>query len=146
MPAWNAARAPHGRAKENDMQQSLQTRPILSSADYARLASLADARNAETLWPALVDAVSRAEIVAPHALPPATVTMGATIDYRDDADGETRRVVLVFPQQENSIAGRIAVTTPVGTALIGLREGQSATWRTRGGAWKTLTVTRVLPA
>lgn len=129
------------------MQQNLETRPVvLSRVDYERLASLADARNAEALWPALVEAVSRAQVVSPNALPPATVTMGALIDYRDEADGETRRVTLVFPQQEDSTAGRIAVTTPVGTALIGLREGQSATWRTRGGAWKTLTVTRVLPA
>jgi regulator of nucleoside diphosphate kinase len=129
------------------MQQNLETRPIvLSRADYERLASLADARNAETLWPALVDAVSRARIVPPEALPPATVTMGATIEYRDEADGETRRVTLVFPQEEDSTAGRLSVTTPVGTALIGLREGQSATWQTRGGAWKTLPVPRALRA
>lgn len=129
------------------MQQNFDTRPIvLSSADFERLASLADARNAEALWPALVEAVSRAQVVPPDALPAATVTMGASIDYRDETDGETRRVTLVFPQAEDITAGRIAVTTPVGTALIGLREGQSATWRTRGGAWKTLTVTRVIPA
>jgi len=132
--------------KEYKMQQTLETRPVLVNADYERLAALADARNAEALWPALVDTVSRARIVAPEALPPRTVTMGATIDFRDETDGEARRVVLVFPQDEDSTARRLSVTTPVGTALIGLREGQSATWQTRGGAWKTLTVTRVLPA
>ena len=129
------------------MEQNSDTRPIiLSSADYERLAALVDVRQAEALWPALVNAVSRAEVVAPEALPPATVVMGSTVEYRDESDGETHRVVLVFPQDEDSAVGRLAVTTPVGTALIGLREGQSSTWRTRGGAWKTLSVTRVLPA
>ena len=60
--------------------------------------------------------------------------------------GETKRVTLVYPQQEDSEAGRISVLTPVGAALIGLSVGQAATWQTRGGAWKSLTVTRVLPA
>ena len=48
-----------------------------------------------------------------------------------------------FAQQADSAAGRISILTPVGTALIGLSEGQSMTWSDRSGKAKRLTVLEV---
>jgi regulator of nucleoside diphosphate kinase len=54
-------------------------------------------------------------------------------------------VTLVYPAEADIAEGRISVLTPVGTALIGLRAGQSITWRTRDGRKQVLTVLRVTP-
>jgi regulator of nucleoside diphosphate kinase len=55
-------------------------------------------------------------------------------------DGRERSVVLVYPGQADIGVGRISILTPIGTALIGLSEGQSITWTTRDGRRRRLTV------
>ncbi|MGO4572707.1 GreA/GreB family elongation factor [Microvirga sp. 2TAF3] len=40
---------------------------------------------------------------------------------------------LVYLSETDGEADRVSVLTPVGAALIGLREGQSITWRTPKG-------------
>jgi regulator of nucleoside diphosphate kinase len=69
--------------------------------------------------------------------------MGSFVEFRDDESGRVRTVQLVFPADADMEADRISVLTPIGAALIGLSEGQSIEWRTRGGDWKTLTVLKV---
>ena len=67
--------------------------------------------------------------------------MGSTLTY--EADGQRRRVTLVYPQEADIAAGRISVLTPIGTALIGLAEGQSIDWTSRDGRRQWLTVVAV---
>ena len=69
--------------------------------------------------------------------------MGSQVRFRDETTGLAREVQLVYPQQADSAAGRISILTPVGTALIGLSEGQSMTWSDRSGKAKRLTVLEV---
>jgi regulator of nucleoside diphosphate kinase len=52
-------------------------------------------------------------------------------------------VLLVYPGEADIAAGKVSVLTPIGTALIGLAEGQSILWQTRTGAAKRLTVLKV---
>jgi regulator of nucleoside diphosphate kinase len=118
-------------------------RIILSRPDYERLSALVASRQASETWAALVDELDRAEIVDARELPDTTVSMGAQVEYRDEATGQTRRVVPVFPGQEDIASGRISILTPVGIALIGLRVGDTAEWQTRTGGWKRLRVLRV---
>jgi regulator of nucleoside diphosphate kinase len=70
------------------------------------------------------------------------VRMGSTVEYETDS-GEVRTVALVFPGDENIVAGRISILTPIGAALIGLAKGDSIDWRTRDGRTQRLTVTRI---
>ena len=118
---------------------------VISRTDYERLAALVDSRQRSALWRTLADELSRADIVEPEAVPATVVTMGSAVEYVDDSTGESRRVVLVYPGQEDISAGRVSVLTPVGTALIGLAVGHTAAWQTRSGEWKSLTVRRVTP-
>ena len=119
------------------------SRVILSRSDYERLSTLVSSRQAADAWPGLVDELNRAEIFEGEGMPGDAVAMGAAVEYRDESSGQTRRVVLVFPGQEDIAAGRISVLTPVGTALIGLRVGDTAEWQTRNGDWKRMKVLRV---
>jgi regulator of nucleoside diphosphate kinase len=88
----------------------------------------------------LLAEMERAEVV--HAVPSSVVQMGSRVTFVAD-DGRERSVVLVYPGQADIGVGRISILTPIGTALIGLSEGQSITWTTRDGRRRRLTVQRV---
>ena len=71
-------------------------------------------------------------MLADQQMPVDVVRMGSTVTYRPD-NGDDREVTLVLPAEADISEGRISVLTPVGTALIGLRTGQSTTWTARNG-------------
>ncbi|MCL4765808.1 MAG: nucleoside diphosphate kinase regulator [Hyphomicrobiaceae bacterium] len=115
---------------------------IVSQADQQRLTVLAmDAlHRSPDVAGELIAEMERARVVA--AVPPSVVQMGSTLAYRSD-DGRERRVKLVFPGQADIGAGRISILTPIGTALIGLSEGQSIAWTGHDGRERHLTVLQV---
>jgi regulator of nucleoside diphosphate kinase len=89
---------------------------------------------------ALTDELERAEIL-PHGYPSEdTVRMGSEVDFRDDTSGKVQTVTLVFPGQADIAQRKISVLTPVGTALIGMRAGDSITFEARDGELRQLTV------
>jgi regulator of nucleoside diphosphate kinase len=94
----------------------------------------------ETDW--LLHELERAMVVADHAVPGNVVRMGSTVRFRSHNGGE-RVVELVFPKEADIGSGRISIMTPVGTALIGLREGQSISYRTRDDRRQALTILEV---
>jgi transcription elongation GreA/GreB family factor len=71
------------------------------------------------------------------------VRMQSHVRFRDESTGQVRDVQLVYPGEADPAHGRISILTPVGTALIGLTEGQSIRWKDRGGKNKCLTVLNV---
>jgi regulator of nucleoside diphosphate kinase len=114
---------------------------IVSSDDQQRLTLLAlDAlQRAPDVAAELLAEMERAEVV--EAVPRSIVQMGSRVTFV--ADGQERSVVLVYPGLADIGAGRVSILTPIGTALIGLSEGQSIAWRTRDGRQRQLTVRRV---
>ncbi|WP_274426510.1 nucleoside diphosphate kinase regulator [Chelativorans sp. YIM 93263] len=117
---------------------------VISRSDHDRLLGLADV--IEDREPALADVLitelERARIVEDSKLPENVVRMGSTITYTAD-DGEPQTATLVFPGDADIAAGKISITTPFGTALIGLSPGQSIDWMARNGKTHRLTVTEV---
>ncbi|MBL8530750.1 MAG: nucleoside diphosphate kinase regulator [Hyphomonadaceae bacterium] len=91
----------------------------------------------------LLQEMQRAKVVEPAALPHGVLAMNDRVTF--DYDGQTYRdFQLVYPQCADFADGRISVLTPVGAALIGLRDGQSISWPAdrQGGAHR-LTVKEV---
>ncbi len=119
---------------------------ILGSEDHRRLIVLALAGSGHTADDAdgLLYELERAQIVPDPSVPSDVVRMGSPVRYRTNG-GEEREVTLVFPAEADIAAGRVSVLTPVGTALLGLRRGQSITWLTRDGRKQVLTVLAVSP-
>ena len=68
--------------------------------------------------------------------------MGSIVAFDPDA-GAARKVTLVYPEDADIAEGRISVLTPIGTALLGLRPGQSITWQARDGRSHELTIVSV---
>lgn len=120
---------------------------IVSDADQHRLTVLATSAldRIPEVAEELLNEMERARVVPANAMPATAVQMDSTVVYRAD-DGRERRVQLVFPGQADIDAGKISILTPIGTALIGLSEGQAITWLARDGHRRSMTVLRVEPA
>ena len=56
---------------------------------------------------------------------------------------DARTITLVYPGDADISEGKVSVLTPIGTALLGLSEGQSMHWTARDGREHELTVTAV---
>jgi regulator of nucleoside diphosphate kinase len=117
---------------------------IVGDIDQERLSSLATAAMGRIpeIAEELLGEMQRASVVAAGSVPPNVVRMGSTVEFNSD-DGQHRCVTLVFPGEADISQGKISVLTPVGTALIGLSEGQSIMWMTRDGRERELTVLSV---
>lgn len=115
---------------------------VVSQVDQQRLTVLAmDALNrSPDVAEELIAEMERARVVPD--VPSSVVRMGSVVTYTAD-DGRERRVQLVFPGQADIGAGKISILTPIGTALIGLSEGQSIAWAARDGKERRLTVVKV---
>lgn len=92
----------------------------------------------------LLHELERARTVAEEAIPRNVVRMGSTVRYRSSGGGGERTIRLVYPREADISLGRISVMTPVGVALLGVREGQSIAYRARDGRRHALTVIEVL--
>jgi regulator of nucleoside diphosphate kinase len=77
--------------------------------------------------------LERALLVGPDDLPRDVVTMHARVRVADLVTGERDDLVLVFPGQADVAARRVSVLAPIGTALLGYREGDEVEWVTPGG-------------
>lgn len=116
----------------------------LTAQDHDSLSRLANAAldRMPEVANVLLSELERARIVGEKAIKPNIVRMGSTLTYRSD-DGAERRVTLVFPAEADISQGRVSIMTPIGTALIGLAEGQSIAWTARDGRKHRLSIVMV---
>ncbi|WP_069300542.1 nucleoside diphosphate kinase regulator [Neptunicoccus sediminis] len=91
----------------------------------------------------LLGELGRARIVKPAKMPANVVSIGRKVTYRDETTGQVKSVTLVYPEDADIDRQRISVMTPIGVALLGLSEGASFFWDTRGDERRTLTVIEV---
>lgn len=123
---------------------SLAPEIILGAGDHRQLNLLAMAGLNHTPDQSddLLYELDRARVIDDGQVPADIVRMGSTVRYRTDT-GQEQQVTLVYPVDADIAQGRISIMTPVGTALIGLRVGQSITWRDRNAKRHMLTVLAV---
>ncbi len=81
----------------------------------------------------LAKELDRAEVVSSDAIPPDVVTMHSRVRYRNLDTGEQVTYTLVFPAEADISANKISVLAPIGTALLGYREGDVIEWPVPGG-------------
>ena len=92
---------------------------------------------------ALLEEVDRADVVADADLRADAVRLGSRLVFEDGLTGAVRRVRLVSSLAEDATGQDLSVLTSEGTALIGLREGQTVVWSDRLGARRVLTVLKL---
>lgn len=110
--------------------------PVVGTADIVRLRQY-------SLGDKLADELDRAIVVQTEQVPADVVSMHTRCTYIDQSIGIQREIELVYPDEADPATGKISVLTPVGSALIGLREGQEIAWEFPDGSTRCLKVARV---
>ena len=59
--------------------------------------------------------------------------MNSRVLFENETTGERREITLVYPGMTDIDNGKISILVPVGTALLGLRVGQSIEWELPSG-------------
>ncbi len=102
---------------------------IITSIDHERLLKLVNQerefgmnKNRKYLRD-LEQELNRASIVPSEQIPPGIITMNSRILLRDLDTGEEMTYVLVYPEDASLIEDKISVLAPIGTAILGFREG-----------------------
>lgn len=115
---------------------------VVLEEDFQKLNSLLhqiDATTAEQLEAEL----ARATVVSLESLPKDVVTMNSVVRFVDQATEKENEVRLVYPHEANIEEQKISILSPIGTALIGLKVGQSIQWPLPGGKVKDVKVVSV---
>jgi regulator of nucleoside diphosphate kinase len=97
------------------------------------LAARARAKHDQDHLHELAAELERALIAKPFEESEDVITMHARVQVLDLVSGKRRELVLVFPREADLSAGRISVLAPLGTALLGYREGDEVEWLMPGG-------------
>jgi len=116
-----------------------EQRPIVvTRPDHERLSRLVETSRARRRWEelhliALGEELENAEVVDPGSVPPDVVTMRSRVRVLDMVSGQAATYTLCYPVEANLEAGRLSVLAPIGTALLGYREGDVVEWPVPGG-------------
>ncbi|MDN5849586.1 MAG: nucleoside diphosphate kinase regulator [Nitrococcus sp.] len=118
----------------------------ISSLDEARLEKILAAldRNVLPNGEELQTELDRANIVAPEEMPPDVVTMNSTVIFRMQPSNREFSLTLVYPSEIDGSVDKISILAPVGSALLGLREGDEISWPRPGGGSLQVCILRVV--
>ncbi len=77
--------------------------------------------------------LDRAKIIEPKKVSPNVVTMNSKVVLRDLDSSKEETYMLVFPNEADASSGAISVLAPIGTAILGYREGDVVEWPVPAG-------------
>ena len=87
--------------------------------------------------------LGRAKLVPLARVPGNVVTVNSTVDFIFGMKGRPERLKLVYPARTMPESGCVSLASPVGVALLGMREGETISWSTRYGDMRWLKVVKV---
>lgn len=121
-------------------------RIVVTRPDLARLRAILGSRNGsprdrEHLLD-LREELDQARIVGADEVSADVVTLESEVRVRDSETGIPSDYTLVSPAHADVSAGHVSVLAPVGTALLGYREGDEVEWQMPGGV-RRLQIERV---
>ena len=110
----------------------------ITELDYNRLSGLIDRtreRNGtdREYLNKLEAELDRAEIVERQDMPRDVITMRSKVRLKDLVSGESNTYSLVFPTEADSAEGKISILAPIGTAILGYRQGDTIEWPVPSG-------------
>ena len=113
----------------------------ITELDYNRLSGLIDRtreRNGtdREYLNKLEAELDRAEIVERQDMPRDVITMRSKVRLKDLVSGESNTYSLVFPTEADSAEGKISILAPIGTAILGYRQGDTIEWPVPSGLRK----------
>ena len=120
----------------------------LTELDYVRLTNLIrrDMRGGSDALndPSFADLLKACAIVPVRQVPADVVTMHSQVLLLDRKSGERMKLTLCYPADAEPAAGIVSVLSPLGSSLLGLREGDVARWLTPTGSERAAEVLAIL--
>jgi regulator of nucleoside diphosphate kinase len=118
----------------------------ISELDVDRLERLLEQVSSKVLpgIEALETEIGRAKILAPQKMPKDVVTMNSEVKFKVSGSTDTFDLTLVYPKDLDSSGKKISILAPVGSAMIGLKEGDSIEWPKPGGGIMNVTIDEVV--
>jgi regulator of nucleoside diphosphate kinase len=98
-----------------------------------------DRRNAEDLQTEL----KKAKLVDKENFPDDVVRLNSKVRVKAEDSDKIMELMLVTPDKADIKEKRISIMAPIGTALIGFRQGQKVNWQVPAGK-KTFTIMEVI--
>lgn len=114
---------------------SAKPKIMISSLDAERLEMLLESLP-QSAFPGRDDLeaeLARAEVVDPEEIPPTVVTMNSTVRFKVESSAEEFCLTLVYPKDVDTSGEKISILAPVGSALLGLAQGDEIEWPKPGG-------------
>jgi regulator of nucleoside diphosphate kinase len=84
--------------------------------------------------------LDRAKIVDPSEVPPTIVTMNSTVRFSVESSLDEFLLTLVYPKDIDASGEKISILAPVGSALLGLSQGDQIEWPKPGGGLIKVTI------
>ena len=121
---------------------------VLLKDDYSLLTSYLkgsygktafDRKNAKDLQSEL----KKAKLVNKDNFPLDVVRLNSTVRIKAEGKNEIMELMLVTPDKADIKERKISIMAPIGTALIGFRQGQQVKWQVPAGK-KTFTILEVI--
>ncbi len=115
----------------------MTTKPniMISEQDAERLEQLL-ASLADDAFPGKADLeaeLERAEVIDSRDMPPSVVTMNSRVKFKVSPSGKDFCLTLVYPKDIDQSGETISILAPVGSALLGLSQGDEIEWPKPGG-------------
>lgn len=80
--------------------------------------------------------LNRANIVSSEGIPNGSITMNTKVLLEDLDLGEETIYTLVYPEDADLADNKISILAPIGTAILGFREGDIIDWKVPLGTVK----------
>lgn len=126
----------------------MTTKPniLLSSIDVERLEQLINSLPPDSLpgIRALEEELDRGELIDARDVPPSLVTMNSTVRFRVESSNKEFCLTLVYPKDAKPDGSTVSILAPVGSALIGLSEGDEIDWPTPSGKAQHVRIEKVV--
>lgn len=113
---------------------------LLTELDFTRVSKL----NRGQLPDDLVEDLNSADLVVSQEISPDIVTMNSQVEIVHDGSALRQRFTICYPADADAGLGFISVLSPVGSALLGRRVGDTAIWQMPQGEARSAKVAAIL--
>lgn len=119
---------------------------VVSSVDMERLENIIDSLPASQaqIKHCLLDELSRADVAEPCDMPSDVATMNSRVRFALDAPAAQFDLTLAYPKDMQPDGEQVSILSPVGSALIGLKSGDTIDWSRPDGSAFQLTLLEVV--
>lgn len=108
---------------------------IMSELDVLRIEKLIEKTPGLSKQVAHLESeLARAKLVKPQEIPADIVTMNSRVRFRITESGKEFEKTLVYPADLAKTENAISIFAPIGSALIGVRVGETIEWPMQTGA------------